>query len=174
MKEKFKELKKKKWLFPLIILVILIIIPSAVAFYYTGISGAMKTSFKIEYDSVFVRARIVTYWVDPTTEEIVAKSSWAVVDQVPTTEWTKIDDHYYYNGIFSNTEVDNNILDSHPLISESTPITDIAAEDLTGTKYIPKYKVVYELLEATNESGTLSCEEAWGITYSSSFIPSLK
>ena len=168
-----KILKNKRWLLPIIGLILAIIIPTAFAFYYKNINSPLTTKFSIEdIDEVFIRAYVITYWEKSETEEIVAKSSWPLKENIHTSNWTKIDDYYYYNGTITKENIDNNTPVNYALIADDTKITDLTDADLTNAIYVARYKIIYEYMEATERNGILSSEDAWGITYSDTGIPS--
>ena len=169
-----KILKNKRWLLPIIGLILAIIIPTAFAFYYKNINSPLTTKFSIEdIDEVFIRAYIITYWEKSETGEIVAKSSWPLKENIHTSNWTKIDDYYYYyNGTITKENIDNNTPVNYALIADDTKITDLTDADLTNAIYVARYKIIYEYMEATERNGILSSEDAWGITYSDTGVPS--
>jgi len=164
--------KKKIWLIPIILLVITTTITSVSAYYFSKVEPNLTTTFELEYDAVFVRAYIITYWEDESKGEIVAKSSWNLKEGITSNLWTNIDGIYYYNGTITRTEVEQGLSTSNYLIDETLNPENLSNDDLTDLKYTAKYKVVYEFLEAdADENGVLSCEEAWQITYSNNGVP---
>lgn len=165
-------IKTKSWLIPIIILGIIMLIPSTWALYHTQIESPLTTKFKIEYNSVFIRAHIITYWEDIESGNIAAKSSWNINNNVINNNWTKIDDYYYYNGTLTNEEITDGIPVGYELISPELTVEELSTEDLTDLKNIAKYKIMYEYIEAEAISNTLSSEDAWKITYSEDGIPS--
>ena len=68
--------------------------------------------------------------------------------------------------------IDNNTPVNYALIADDTKITDLTDADLTNAIYVARYKIIYEYMEATERNGILSSEDAWGITYSDTGIPS--
>lgn len=164
-------LKSKLFLIPLIAF-ILFLVPSAFAYYFSSVDPNMTTNFKMEYDAIFARAYIITYWEDIETGEIAAKSSWTLKDNINNDNWTKIDDYYYFNGVFNESDIISGVPTDSLLIDENLTAEDLSNDDLTQLKYVARYKVVYEFLEADAIDSRLSCEVAWNITYSSEWIPS--
>lgn len=166
--------KNKSWLLPLIILCLITIIPSAWALYHIGVESPMTTTFVIEYDSVFVRAHVITYWEEIETGNTVAKTSWNINEEIINEEWTKIGDYYYYNGTFTREQITDGVPTENELIAPELTSEEVSNEDLTDLKNVAKYKIIYEIIEAKAEENILSCEDAWGITYSSEGTPSKK
>lgn len=164
-------MKRVKYLL-IVILILVLFIPTALAYYYDNDDPMVTTTFEIDYDSVFVRASILTYWVSIETGEIVAKSEWNLKDDVTSNLWTKIDDYYYYNGNITNEVFESTGLDGLELIDPSLDVNSLSDEDLSHLKYQAKYEIVYEVVEVDVIDNVLSCEDAWGIAYSSEGIPS--
>ena len=167
-----KKIKKIYFILPLILLMIGLIIPSANAIYTSGTRSSAKSKFKIQYNSVYIRASILTYWIDPTTNEIIGKTGWDFDDTKISNQWVKIDDYYYYKGVLSkDVLISSDVPADKELVNINLNVSDLTNDDITGEKYTAKYKVVYEILEVTEESGIKSCETAWGITYTADGVP---
>lgn len=164
-------MKKIKYL-PIIVLILVLLIPSAFAYYYDNDDSKVTTTFELDYDSVFVRASILTHWVSIETGEVVAKTGWTLKDGVTSNLWTKIDDYYYYNGTITNDVFESTGLDGLELIDPNLDVNSLSNEDLSHLKYEAKYEIVYEIIEVDVIDNVLSCEDAWGIAYSSEGIPS--
>lgn len=174
MKEKIIKNKKTYIILSIIITLLVIGIPSTIAFYYSGIDSPLETKFKIEYNSIFARAYVVTYWEDAESNEIIAKKSWKLKETVVNSNWTKIDDYYYYNGTISKENIENEIPTTGGLINEGLSLTELSDEDLANPKYNAKYKIIYEYIEAEENENGISSEDAWGITFASNGTPSKK
>lgn len=164
-------MKKVKYL-PLVLLLLVLLIPTAFAYYYDNDDSKVTTTFDLDYESVFVRASILTHWVSLESGEIVAKTGWNLKDGVTSNLWTKIDDYYYYNGIITNEVFESTGLNGLELIDPNSDINSLSNENLKHLKYQAKYEIVYEVIEVDVLNDVLSCEDAWGITYSSEGIPS--
>lgn len=133
----------------------------------------MKTKFEIEFeDSIFVRATVLTYWESKDNGNMVGKSSWNLKNNVISSNWTKIDDYYYFNGFMKNDEIVDGIPINDKLINPNLSLEELSDDDLTNSKYLANYKVVYEFIEIKAKGNVLSCEDAWGIEYSSNGVPS--
>lgn len=171
------NLKKQIYLIPLIIFALtVILVPVAFGVYRTKQESNMTTKFQIiqDYDTVFVRAHVITYWVDSTNEEIAFKNPWELKTSAINSEWIKIDDFYYYKGSIPSTDITNGIPLNKELIDQSLEASDLSNEGLDNLKYIAKYKIVYDIIEASEIDGILSSEDAWGITYLSDGTPTKK
>lgn len=169
------RLRKQIYLIPLIIVgIIALFIPMAFGLYRTKQESLMTTKFKIveDYDSVFVRAHVVTYWVDSTNQEIAFKEPWTLNESVINNKWVKIDDFYYYKGTIPSSEITDGIPTNKELIDPSLEASSLSNEDLDNLKYIAKYKIVYDILEASEVNSVLSSEDAWKITYDEDGNPS--
>lgn len=169
------RLRKQVYLIPLIIVgIIAVFIPMAFGLYRTKQESLMTTKFKLveDYESVFVRAHIVTYWVDSTNQEIAFKEPWTLNESVVNSNWVKVDDFYYYKGTIPSSEITNGIPTEEELIDPSLEASSLSNEDLDNLKYIAKYKIVYDILEANEVNSVLSSEDAWGITYAEDGTPS--
>lgn len=166
-------MKKAKYLLIAILIIALFVVPSSLAFYFKSIESPLTTKLKVEYNSVFVRADIITYWIDKDNN-VIGKTDWIVDESKLNSDWQKIDNYYYYKGTLSKEQIKDGIPTNNLLVDESLSSNDIANEDISDNKYTAKYKVVYELLEADNENNVLSSEEAWGITFAADGTPSKK
>ena len=167
------KIKKISIILPLIILIITLIIPSVKAIYIQGTTSTIKSKFKVEYEVVYIRATIITYWIDPKNNQMVAKTGWDFDDSKISNKWTKVDKYYYYNGVLGKSVLNSsNVPENNELVDKNLSISSLTKDDLSIEKYSPKYKIVYEILEANQEGESKSCEVAWGIKYNSDGIPS--
>lgn len=164
----------KKMKFLLIALIILVCtIPTVYAFYYSINKSSIISKFKFDYDlsQSYVRASIVTYWVDDnscldsndiTTRDISGISSWNVNNDIINPDWVLLSDgFYYYKNIIDSTEINkDNIDESNLVIIDNTlPFDELTSDQITGINLIPQYEVLYEFVSSEKVSN------AWNVTY---------
>lgn len=170
-KEKTKKIK-------LVILSILLLTftPTIFAVYYTNITSMATIKMQTNHDmsKTYVRAHIITYWVDDKTCEdmndlttcaMSGKKSWNLDETKINQNWTKLNNYYYYA---SQTELSSleELPEEIKLIDPNLDISQLTSEDTTDEDYVPQYQVVYEFLEAgTTENNKTTSEEYWCVTF---------
>lgn len=171
-----KKMSKKTWII-IIVIMMFIAIPTAYGYYFSGYESSIISKFLINsnLNTAYVRATIVTYWVDSKTCEdesdiktcaINAKSSWNIKDSAINSEWILLSDGYYYY----KTTIDGNIINKEnisnsdiALLDENLTIEDLAEDEIAITDIIPQYEIVYEIIEGSDNSTI----QAWGVSYES-------
>ena len=169
-----KRRKLKKWVRIIPVFVILILlIPSVYAFYFSKYESSIisKFIFNNNLADSYVRATVVTYWIDTnecldnndlTTCNISGKASWNLKDAVVNSNWILLDDGYYYykTSINSRDITKDNIKTSDiALIDKELSFTELSDELLAGTEVIPQYEIVYEFIQSD------SVETSWKVSY---------
>lgn len=171
-----KRIKLKKWVVPALI-IILLLIPTSYSFYssYYESSLVSKFLFTRQNTDAYVRATVITYWVDTnncldkndfTTCSISGKSSWKLKNNVTNSNWILLEDGYYYYKLNVNSsEITNeNIQDSEiVLIDKNLSFSNLSDELLAGTEVIPQYEIIYEFVESD------SVKTAWNVSYDTNF-----
>lgn len=172
-----KKLKKRIWLVPIIVLLISMLMPKIYSLYYSGItsSSASKVNFDHDMSNTYVRAYILTYWVDPNlcedtsnliTCDIVAKSSWNINSNIINSDWVLINGYYYYSSSSNLIELGNVIPDDMALINPNLSASEISTDNLSSDQYIPQFKVIYEFLENyVTSDNIITTEDAWCVTF---------
>jgi len=167
--------KLRPWVIPTLFLLILLIIPSAYAFYFSDYESSLTSKFLVNsnLDDSYVRATVLTYWVDITsctlesdltTCDISGKSAWNLKSEVINTDWILLDDGFYYykNSINGSLVTEDNIKTSSiALIDPELSLSDLTDDVLLGTDVVPQYEVIYEFI--INEA----VEDAWSVSYES-------
>lgn len=169
-----KRRKLKKWVI-LVFITIFLLLPVAYAFYFSKYESSIisKFIFKSDLTDSYVRATVLTYWVDSnkcvdkedlTTCDISGKSSWILKDGVINSNWILLDDgYYYYKTIVNGTDIreDNIKTSSIALINNELSFNELTDELLAGTEVVPQYEVIYEFIECD------SVKSAWNVSYDS-------
>lgn len=164
--------KLKKWVIPVCVILILLI-PTVYAFYFSKYESSiiLKFIFNNDLTDSYVRATVVTYWVDTnecldnndlTTCNISGKSSWNLKDAVINSDWILLDDGYYYYKTSINSRditKDNIKISDIALIDKQLSFTELSDELLAGTEVIPQYEIIYEFIECN------SLETSWKVSY---------
>lgn len=165
--------KLKPWVIPTLSIIMLLTIPSAYAFYFSDYESSIISKFIVDGDlsASYVRATVLTYWVDGTsctdendltTCDIVGKSSWNIKSNAINLDWILLEDgYYYYKDSINGEEINNNNIknNSIALINSELSPNELVDEQLTGTDFIPQYEIIYEFIEAD------AVEISWSITY---------
>lgn len=164
----------KKIRFLVIALIILFfVVPTVYAFYYSIYKSSIVSKFRFDYDmsESYVRATIVTYWVDEnscidfndlTTCDINGISSWNVNNDIINSDWVLLSDgFYYYKNIVDSTEINKDNIDESNLaiIDNTLPFDELTIDQITGINLIPQYEVIYEFVSSEKISN------AWNVKY---------
>jgi len=171
-----KKKKLKKWVIPAFI-ILLLLIPTTYSFYSSRYDSSIisKFFFKSEKKDSYVRAIVVTYWVDTrhcsndidlTTCSISGKSSWNLKSGIVNSDWILLEDgHYYYRWNVNSEEItDDNINTSDIALIDSTlSFADLSDELLAGNEVVPQYEIIYEFIESS------SVENAWKVSYDTNY-----
>ena len=167
-----KRRKLKKWTIPFCTTIFLLI-PTASAFYFSKYESSIvsKFNFKNNLTNSYVRAAIITYWIDTnecidnndlTTCNISGKASWAIKQEALNSNWILLDDGYYYynTSVDSSTITEENIKETNiALIDKDLTFSELSDELLAGTEVIPQYEIIYEFIESN------SVKDAWKVSY---------
>lgn len=167
-----KRRRLKKWVIP-VFATIFFVIPTVYAFYFSEYESSIisKFSFQNRLSDAYVRATVITYWVDTnscldntdlTTCDISGKASWNLKDEVINSDWTLLSDGYYYykTNINSKDITEDNIKTSNiALINKDLSFSDLTDELLAGTEVVPQYEIIYEFIASD------SVEDAWKVSY---------
>ena len=168
--------KLKKWVIPAILIIILLV-PTTLSFYSSKYDSSIisRFFFKPEKKDSYVRAVVVTYWVDTnhcldesdlTTCSISGKSSWNLKSGIVNSDWILLEDgHYYYRWNVNSDEItEENIENSDITLLDSTlSFSDLSDELLAGSEVIPQYEIIYEFIESN------SVENAWKVSYDTNY-----
>ena len=176
MVRNMRKRKLKKWVIPTFtsILVITIAIPTAYGFYFADSSSSILTNFIVNSNlkNAYVRATVLTYWVDSktcngddlTSCTITAKKAWTIKSDAYNSSWQALSDgYYYYKGTIDGSVINKDNIKTHEiaLLDSSLSIDELSDEELTITDIVPTYEVVYEFIEGSDEA----LQNSWKVTY---------
>lgn len=164
---------KKHWIILISILFIFITIPNVYAFYFTKYESTIISKFIINKNlsDSYVRAALLTYWVDITSCEkendlttcaINGKSAWNIKTDAINSDWILLEDGYYYykESVNANEINESNIkTNSIALINSELTLNELTDDHLAGTNIVPQYEIIYEFIEKD------SIETAWKVNY---------
>jgi len=164
--------KLKKWVIPVFVILILLI-PTVYAFYFSKYESSIISKFIFNNDLTdsYVRATVVTYWVDTnecldnndlTTCNISGKASWNLKDAAINSNWILLDDgYYYYKTSVNSSDITDENIKTHDiaLIEKELSFADLSDELLAGTEVVPQYEIIYEFIECD------FVETAWKVSY---------
>lgn len=164
MNKIIKFIKSHLWVIPTILLVLSFMTTTAVSYYLTKQEGNNTTKFETDssLNYAYVRATVVTYWEEVGTDNYVAKTPWSLKEGVTNNNWSQVDGYYYYEGKIEVDNIINGIPMESELINSATKIDDLTDDYVESAKYTAKYKILYEVISAENESP----EIAWGVSVS--------
>lgn len=168
-----KNRKFKKWFIPVFGLVFLII-PVTYAFYFSKFDSSLLSRFIFSQrlSDSYVRATVLTYWVDDTsckdtndltTCDISGKTAWKLKDDVVNSGWILLDDGFYYYETSVNSRVitkDNISSSALALIDPDLGFDELVGDDSSSSNSYPQYEVIYEFIECDG------VEDAWKVSYS--------
>lgn len=168
--------KKKKIIITIITILIFISIASITySFYYQSVNINFNTNFTANVahpNYGFIRALVITDWIDESNNQIVAKNPWELKDSAINSNWIKKDDGYYYyeNAIDTNNktkdQIINDISQNNPIINDGLTASQLSNESLSNPKYKARYKIIYEMLLEDETAGDNITEQAWNVVYS--------
>lgn len=175
-----RKRKLKPWVIPTIIIMMILTIPSTYAFYFSDYESSIISKFTVDADlsNSYVRATVLTYWVDTTsctnsldltTCDISGKSSWKMNDNITNSNWILLEDGFYYyqTNVHSNEINKDNIKTSSiALIDPNLTLEELTNEQLVGVSVVPQYEILYEFITSD------AIETAWKVTYTTG-LPSL-
>lgn len=175
-----KKCKLKRWVITIFVFVFLIL-PVTYAFYFSKFDSSLLSRFIFsqKLSDSYVRATVLTYWVDSTsckdtsdltTCDISGKNAWKLKDNVVNSDWILLDDGFYYykTSINSRNISDENIKNSSiALIDQELGFDELVGEEVSSTNFYPQYEVIYEFIECDG------VEDAWNVSYSTN-VPKIK
>lgn len=168
-----RNIVKTKKIVILFLILMFLSIPTVYAFYFSKYESSVMTKFNFKHNltNSYVRAAIITYWIDAnecqddtdlTTCDISGKASWNLKNDVINSDWILLDDGYYYYklGVDSQSITETNIKETTiALIDEQLSFAELSDELLTGDEVLPQYEIIYEFIECD------AVEDAWNVSY---------
>ena len=169
--------KKNKLLIKILIAVLMLsFTPIILAAYVSNITSMATFKFQTNHDmtKTYVRAHIITYWIDPSICEnsddlstcaIVGKIGWKLNTNNINSNWTKVNNYYYYASEYEMQSIEE-LPEEILLIDSELGISQLSEETLNEDIYLPQYQVVYEFLEAgITENNKQTSEEYWCVGF---------